>query len=161
MEVMGGANYNGKAYWGSLPMANVYRMESDGLAIVGNLDQSVVSLRRVWSMAAYEGRLYAGTLPGGRVWSIEAGKVATWDRTFPTGWHHVAAVREGGLLKSYVDGSLVACSTRFHAPGLNLANAKPLLIGAGAYEHFNGLMGDVRVYGRALEHHELHQMAKK
>ncbi len=55
MEVMGGAQYNGKAYWGTLPMANVYRMENDWMALVSNLGQAMVALRRIWSMATYEG----------------------------------------------------------------------------------------------------------
>lgn len=149
-EVMGGAHYNGCAYWGSLPMANVYRMDTTGFTLVGNLDAAPIAMKRVWAMATHEGRLYAGTLPGGRVWSIEAGKVATWDETFPDGWHHVAAVRDNGVLRTYVDGKLVASSTRFYSPGLDITNNEPLRVGFGAYEHFDGLMSDVRVYGRSL-----------
>jgi hypothetical protein len=160
-EVMGCAHYNGKAYWGSLPMANVYRMEEGRFDIVGNLDAAPIAMKRVWAMATCEGRLFAGTLPGGRVWSIEAGKVATCDETFPAGWRHVAAVRTGGVLRLYMDGELVGNSTRFHSPGLDISNETPLRVGFGAYEHFNGLMSDVRVYGRALDPREVQQLAAK
>ena len=161
LEVMAGAQYNGKAYWGGLPMANVYRMEEDGgFTMVGNLDQAVAPLRRVWAMATHEGRLFAGTLPSGRVMSVEAGKIATWDRTLPGGWHHVAAVRDAGVLKLYLDGRTVSCSTRFHGPGLDISNDQPLRIGFGAYEHFDGLLSDARLYGRALDYAEVAQLAQ-
>lgn len=56
-------------------------------------------------MAVYKGRLFVGTLPPGRVQSIEVGRNMTLDRAFPTGWHHVAAVREAKRLRLFVDGS--------------------------------------------------------
>ena len=40
-------------------------------------------------------------------------RMATWDRAFPSGWRHVAAVRDGGVLRLYVDGVAVAVSTAF------------------------------------------------
>lgn len=159
MEVMAGAQYNGKAYWGSLPMANVYRMECNSLALIANLDQAVVPLRRVWSMATFDGRLFAGTLPSGHIWSFESGKVASWDHTFPSGWRHVAAIKDGGVLRNYVDGKLVASSSRFHAAGMDLTNTQPLQIGFGAYEHFDGMLSDVRIYSRALNHDEVASLA--
>ena len=158
-EVMAMASYNGKAYMGSLPMANVYRMEERDFTLVGNLDPSPVSLRRVWSMAVYNGKLFAGTLPSGRVWSLEAGRMATWDCTFPGGWHHVAAVKDPRRLQLYVDGRPVACSAPYHPAHYDLSNHEPLRIGFGAFEYFKGGLSDLRIYGRALGAEEIASLA--
>lgn len=158
-EIMGMANYNGKVFLGTLPMANVCRMDSNGFCFVGNLDASPVVLRRVWSMAVYEGRLFAGTLPSGHVLSLGAGSVATWDRCFPGGWHHIAAVREGEQLKLYVDGALEKISAAFAGAQYNLNNKEPLRIGFGAFDYFRGSMSDVRLYGRALGPCEIRELA--
>lgn len=158
-EIMGMVNYNGKIYLGTLPMANVCRMDSNGFCFVGNLDASPVVLRRVWSMAVYEGRLFAGTLPSGRVRSLAAGNMVTWDRCFPAGWHHIAAVKKGEQLKLYVDGALEAISATFASTQYDLNNKEPLRIGFGAFDYFRGLMSDVRLYGRALGPCEVRELA--
>ena len=160
MEVMGMALYNSKIYVGELPMANVWRLDGDHFALVGNLDSSTAPLRRVWSFAVYEGKLFAGTLPSGHVRSVEAGKMATADDTFPSGWHHVAAVKGERELKVYLDGKPVCGSAKFHAGDYDLTNEQPLKIGFGAYEHFDGLMSDVRLYDRALGPDEIAQLAR-
>ena len=150
MEIMAMALYNGKIYLGGLPTANVYRMDGERFTLVGNVDQTAAYLRRAWSMAVYDGSLYVGTLPGGHVRSITAGRMATWDRPFPGGWHHVAAVRQNRRLKLFVDGRCVALSGAIHPSDYNLTCEQPLRIGFGSFEHFEGLMSDVRLYGRAL-----------
>ena len=160
MEVMGMALYNSKVYVGELPMANVWRLDGNHFALVGNLDSSTAPLRRVWSFAVYEGKLFAGTLPSGHVRSVEAGKMATADDTFPSGWHHVAAVKGERELKVYLDGQPVCGSARFHAGDYDLTNEQPLKIGFGAYEHFDGLMSEVRLYDRALGQDEIAQLAR-
>ena len=154
-EIMGMALYNGKAYVGSLPMANVWRMDGGSFTFVGNLDASPAPLRRVWSMAVYQGKLFAGTLPSGHVHSLEAGKMATWDQAFPSGWHHVAAVKADGTLQLYVDGRPMAASTGFRPGDYDLNNDRPLLIGFGAHDYFNGMMSDLRIYGRSLAESEV------
>ena len=158
-EIMAMALYNAKVYVGSLPMANVWRMDGRRFTFLGNLDASPVQLRRVWSMAVYQGRLFAGTLPSGHVFSTEAGKMATWDRTFPDGWHHVAAVRDGGALRLYVDGRQVAASTAFSPGDYDLSNGSPLTIGFGAHDYFRGRMNDLRIYGRAISGSEAEALA--
>lgn len=160
-EVMAAVLYNGKAYFGSLPMANVWRLDGNRFTFVGNLDNSPVILRRVWSMAVYQGRLFAGTLPSGHVWSTEAGKLATWDRPFPGGWHHVAATRDRQQLTVYVDGKQVAASSPFAGTEYQVTNGRPLQIGDGTYEHFHGLMSDVRLYRRSLSASQVAKMAMK
>lgn len=150
-EIMGMAMYNGKAYLGVLPMASVWRMDGRQFAFMGTLDHTIAPLRRVWSMAVYQGRLHGGTLPSGHVLSLGAGKMVSWDHTFPTGWHHVAAIKEAGRLKLYVDGRIVALSAASHPSDYDLSNDSPLRIGAGPHEQFRGLMSDVRLYRRALD----------
>jgi hypothetical protein len=149
-EIMGMALYNGKAYLGALPLASVWRMDDERFTFMGTLDHSSAPLRRVWSLAVYQGRLFGGTLPSGHVLSLAAGKMASWDNAFPSGWHHVAAVKESGRLKLYVDGNAVAWSAPFHAADYDLSADRPLRIGAGPHEHLSGFLSDVRVYRRAL-----------
>ncbi len=98
--------YNGKMYGGTLPLAEVYRYDNNSWNRIGQVDKTPdVKYRRAWSMAVYQGRLFVGTLPSGRVLSIEAGKNVTYDHEFPSGWHHIAAVRGDRSLKLFVDGS--------------------------------------------------------
>lgn len=156
MEIMGGVHYNGSAYWGTLPMANVYRMDRRGYTLMGQLDDAPVVLRRVWTMATHEGRIFAGTLPSGRVWSMQAGRSVTWDHAFPSGWRHVVATRSGRHMLLYVDGELVSRSDAFEPGTFNLDNPQPLRIGCGAYEHFQGMMSDVRIYDAAVAPADVH-----
>ena len=146
------AVYNGKLYAGTLPMADVYRL--DGAAkwtSVGQLDKTPkVRYRRAWTMAVYDGKLFCGTLPSGHVLSIEAGKCATYDRALPPGWHHLAAVKTKDCLQIYLDGQRVAKSTPFKPGAYNLTTKQPLKIGFGQHDYFNGKMRDVRLYNRAL-----------
>jgi hypothetical protein len=162
-EVMGMAYYNGKSYLGTLPMAGVWRLDaerpSNPFAFLGTLDQTPAPLRRVWSLAVFQGRLFAGTLPSGHVLSLAAGKVATWERSVPAGWHHVAAVKRSGRLETYFDGQLVARSEAFHQGDYDLSTDQPLLIGAGAHEAFDGRLCDVRLYRRALDDREIGRLA--
>ncbi len=159
-EVMAMALYNNKVYFGTLPMANAWRFDEGEYTFIGNLDNSPeYFLRRVWSMAVYDGKLFAGTLPAGQVLSYEAGKVATLDRALRAGWQHLAAVREDDVLKIYLNGELVAQSSAFEAAAFNLDNEEPLKIGFGAHEYFKGNMSDVRLYDRALNSHELQELA--
>ena len=106
--------------------------------------------RRVWTMAVFDGQLFAGTLPSGHVWRMRAGQVATLDRELPSGWHHLAAVRQGGLVRLYLDGKPVASVGEVGGPALDLSNELPLSIGSGPHDYFLGAMSDLRLYGRAL-----------
>lgn len=160
-EVMGPNVYNGKLYAGTLPMAEIYRYDADSdWKSVGRVDFTPdVIYRRAWSMAVYDGRLFSGTLPSGHVRSFEAGKNATWDREFPAGWHHIAAVRERGRLALYVDGEPVAHSTDFEPDAFDLTGAAPLRIGFGAHDVFFGTMREIRLYSRALAPEEVQVLA--
>ena len=156
---MGMAMYNGMMYAGSLPSAFVYRMDHDRWTNLGCLDNTPVNLRRVWTFAVHQGRLYAGTLPTGRVWSLQAGAMATADRSLPGGWRHVAAVRRAGVLELYLDGRLIQRSWRFHPSHFQLDNSVPLTIGFGRHEHLCGMLCEVRLHGEALSAQRIAQMA--
>jgi len=151
-EVMAMAVYAGKLYCGTLPLGQVYRYEADGSwSLLAQLDSTPeVLYRRVWTMAVFDGQLFAGTLPSGHVWRMRAGQVATLDRELPSGWHHLAAVRQGGLVRLYLDGKPVASVGEVGGPALDLSNELPLSIGSGPHDYFLGAMSDLRLYGRAL-----------
>lgn len=151
-ETMAMVVYNGKLYAGSLPLAKVYRYDGGTTwAETGRLDSTPDMLyRRVWSMAVFKGKLFAGTMPSGHAWSFEAGRNATCDHEFSTGWHHVAAVRDDNRLRLYVDGSLVSRSEPFKPDDFDLSDGSPLRIGIGSHDYFRGRLADVRLYRGVL-----------
>lgn len=152
-ELMAVALYNGKCYFGSLPMANVFRFdESTMMTFFGNLDNDpTVHLRRAWSMAIYQGELFAGTLPQGRVLRRRVGAVATHDHTLPSGWHQIVAQREADRLRLFLDGIQIAEASRGTGKSLDLDNQEPLRIGHGIGHALNGALADVRLYKGALD----------
>lgn len=166
METMPLMVYNGKMYAGTLPQAEVYRFDDPDWTPVGRLDLTPeVRYRRTWTMAVFQGRLFAGTLPSGRVHSIEIGHNVTYDRALPSGWVHLAAVREQHRLRLHVNGQFVAESSTHeagsgHAPSPDITNESPLLIGFGAHDYFHGRLSDVRLYNRALPSDEIEQLAE-
>ena len=95
----------------------------------------------------------------GKVFSMEAGKCASYDDDLGPGWKHLVAKREGGLLKLFVDGKLVAKSTSFDQATYDVSNDQPLRIGFGQTDYFAGRMADVRVYNRALKDGEIQKLA--
>jgi len=162
-EVMGMAAYNGKLYGGTLPLAQVYRYDGDGNWFnTGQLDKTPdVVYRRAWTMAIFRGQLFCGTLPSGHIFSLDAGKCASVDRSLSPGWHHVAAVKDGGQLNLFVDGQLVGQSAEFdHAP-YDLTNDKPMTIGFGMHDYFSGAMKDLRIYNSALSPQDVAAIAKE
>lgn len=151
-EVMGLAVYNGKLFGGTLPLAEVYRYDAgQRWTRTAQLDRTpAVKYRRAWSMAVYQGKLFCGTLPSGHVYSLESGKSVTHDHTLGAGWHTLAAVRAGRMLKLFVDGAEVARSSAFEPGEYAISNGEPLKIGFGDHDYFNGIIRDVRLYSRAL-----------
>ena len=162
LEVMGMLVHNGRLMAGTLPLAEVYQYNggSDWKKLT-RLDQTPdVKYRRAWTMAEFQGQLFCSTLPSGRVHSCEVGKLATWDEEFPTGWHHVAAVKSGGKLQIYVDGGLKSRSSDFDPDLFDVSNTAPLQIGSGPNDVFLGRLRDVRLYQRALSSSEAAALAK-
>lgn len=152
LEVMGMLVHNGRLMAGTLPLAEVYQYHGENRwQKVTQLDMTPdVKYRRAWTMAEYQGQLFCSTLPSGRVFACEAGKLATWDQEFPTGWHHVTAVKTAGRLQLYVDGELKTTSTDFDPEIFNVTNKQPLWIGRGQNDFFQGRLRDVRLYRRGL-----------
>jgi len=160
LEAMPLLVHNGKLYSGSLPLGEVYRFDETAWTRVDQVDRTPdVKYRRAWSMAQYRGRLFVGTLPSGRVVSIEAGRNATWDLEFPTGWHHVAAVRDTERLRLYVDGKQVAQSAAFDSRQYDLTTTAGLQIGLGAHDHFDGAIKNLRIYRGALPVESISELA--
>ena len=162
LEVMGMGVYNGQLYAGTLPLAEVYRLQgSNQWQQVGRVDHTPrVRYRRAWTMAVATGRLFVGTLPSGHVWSMEAGKSVTYDRQLPAGWVHLAAVKEVGRLRLYLNGQLVAESPPFARARYNLNNRRALKIGFGPHDYFHGSLSDLRIYSRALAPPEIAELAR-
>jgi len=162
LEVMGMVVHNGQLYAGTLPLAEVYRYDGGQTwtrtARLGNTPD--VKYRRAWAMSQYQGRLFCSTLPSGRVHSLEAGPCVTHDRELPSGWHHVAAVKHGMLLKLYRDGQLVAESMQFDREKFDLTTDEPLRIGAKADAFSRGAVSDVRLYRRALGVEQIGRLSK-
>ncbi len=123
------------------------------------------------SLTVYDGKLFAsiGSCTAsvldapcdvrGKVFSMEAGKVASYDDDLGSGWKHLAAVRSEGLLKLYINGSLVAKSSHFDPTEYDLSTNQPLRIGFGQTEYFDGKMADIRLYGRVLSSAEIQTAA--
>lgn len=162
-EVMGMAVHNGKLYGGTLPLAEVHRYEGGRQwTRLRQLDATPDLLyRRVWCMAQFAGRLFCTTLPSGKIFSLEAGCVVTLDRELPAGRRHVTAVRRENRLQLWLDGQLVAESATFDPRKFNLNCNQPLRIGGGETGSWNGLLGDVRLYKRALAPAEIAALASR
>jgi hypothetical protein len=171
--------YNGKLYGGSLPRSEVCRYDGADVwtsikrfyspegwtpGIPGQANrEEVKQWSRITSMSVYDGKLFASTgsctssvldAPcdvRGKVFSMEAGKMASYDKDLGPGWKHLAAVKKGGRLALYIDGQPVAESGDFVPAEYDLSIDQPLRIGIGQSEHFDGRMADVRLYRGALD----------
>jgi hypothetical protein len=178
-EVQALVVYNGKLYGGSLPRAEVCRYDgtSEWTSLKrfyspegwepgapGSLTREQVNVMgRLTSLTVHGGRLFAsiGSCTSsvldapergvrGKVYSMEAGKVASYGDDLGPGWKHLVAMREGGRLKLFVDGRLVAKSSPFEPGDYDVSTNQPLRIGFGQTEYFAGKMADVRLYNTAL-----------
>jgi hypothetical protein len=94
------------------------------------------------------------------VFAYQAGISAMCGTPFPSEWHHVAAIRDAGQLRLFLDGQQVAVSGRFDPSSYDLNVGAPLLIGAGANDSFCGHLADVRLYDRPLTAAELSILAR-
>jgi hypothetical protein len=180
--------YNGKLYGGSLPRSEVCRYDGDatwtsikrfyspegwkpGLPGEANREE-VKEWSRITSMSVFDGKLFASTgsctssvldAPcdvRGKVFCMEAGKAASFDKDLGAGWKHVAAVRKGGRLALYIDGNLVAESDEFEPGDYDLSIDRPLRIGFGQSEYFDGRMADVRLYKGALNEGAIDELSE-
>ena len=78
-------------------------------------------------------------------------------------WHHVAVVRGGTTVTTYLDGLQVGEDTMGALLNVNTAGGNDPNMGqhpsAGAYWRFQGLMDDVRVYNSALSGTDVRSLA--
>lgn len=77
----------------------------------------------------------------------------------PSGWHHLAYTFDGSVHRLYVDATAVGNATRA-IPDVAVTHA---ILGdfapSGFSEQFNGLIDDVRIYGRVLDAKEIASLA--
>ncbi len=161
LEVMGMLVHNGRLIAGTLPLAEVYQYDGgDAWSRLTQLDHTPdVRYRRAWTMAEHDGRVYCSTLPSGYVYSWQAGRLAMSPREFPSGWHHVAAVKADGRLTQYIDGVLDSASEEFDEAEFDLSADTPIRIGTGPNDYFAGELSDVRIYGRGLSESQIRSLA--
>lgn len=126
---------------------------------------------RVTSMTVYNGKLYASTGNNttspedaptdgfrGKVFCMEAGKNASFDYDIGHGWKQITAVRRNGYLELFIDGKMVKKTTKFNSEKFDLNNNKPLKIGFGETDYFNGKISEVKIYNRALSYSEIEEI---
>ncbi len=160
LEVMPMALFNGKLYAGTLPLAQIYRFEEEmGWRLIDRLDHTDTEYRRACAMAVGGGYLYCGAAPSGRIYRMSAGRVASAVEPWAEGWHDVAAIRRGHRLELYVDGMKVAEHEeprpwRVEEP-FNLSTTAPLVVGDGPAGKWQGDIGNISLYRRALSAGEI------
>jgi hypothetical protein len=81
--------------------------------------------------------------------TLQSASVATYNR-----YYHVACVWDGTTAQLYIDGALSVSSSQLVTPA---GNAAPLSIGqfGGDVDRFDGVIDEVRVYGRGLSQAEV------
>ena len=163
LEVMGMLVHNGKLYAGTLPLAEVHRYDGPtGWTKTAQLDSTPnMKFRRAWTMAQYQGKLMCSTLPSGRIFSLKTGESISYDQPLPSGWHHIAAVRDGNALRLHLDGTVVAESSSATSTTFDLTNGIPLKLGAGSGGFLKGSMSDVRIYRQAFTKREIESIAHR
>ena len=152
-EIMQLQAFNGMLYGGTLPHAEIHRYDADGeWARVGTLDTTPdVRYRRAASMVVHRGELLIGTLPSAHVFSMRAGAMASNGRSLGAGRHHLAGMRRGARVALFVDGVEVGTGSNVDL-GASIAPpaGTPLVIGGGSRATFEGRVGSVRIWDRAL-----------
>ncbi|MFM8469699.1 MAG: LamG-like jellyroll fold domain-containing protein, partial [Limisphaerales bacterium] len=96
----------------------------------------------------------------GSVHSMQAGQCVSYDKDLGAGWWQLTAVRQGGELRLYVNGQLVAKSATFNTADYDLSVKQPLKIGFGEHDYFTGRIREVRLYRRALADREIAALLK-
>jgi len=101
-----------------------------------------------------------------RVWGHSwRGWTAHELRALESDWIHVAFTHAGPRSRLFVDGRLVAHDDDHGVRGIGTASG-PLIIGgaqhgAGIWQHFDGAIDEVRIYGRALSDAEIAALSRR
>jgi hypothetical protein len=177
-EVIGLTEYNGSLFAGTIPRAELFRLDGpNGWSSVrrlfdppgfepvpvGSGAKEVQDWTRASSLTMYHGKLFVSTATcyrtlidppqdggmRGKVFSFQTGSCVSADRDLGDGWKHVAAVRRGKALQLFVDGAQVASATS-DGPPLDISSEAPLRIGFGPQGYFDGKLREVRLFDRAL-----------
>ena len=121
MEINALTVHNGKFYAGTLPMAGVWRYDGGTKwTLMKRLlgPEAKTGWTRLTSLTVYDGKFFASVGCAsssiwdapcdvrGKVFCIEVGKCISYDYDLGSGWKHIAAVKEGGRLKLYINGEL-------------------------------------------------------
>lgn len=168
------ARYEGDTRWTSLKRFHTATNNwVPGLPGKANRRQ-VNEWGRITTLTVHDGKLFAGlgnctsaardTVADpndvlGKVFFMEAGKCASYDSDAGPGWKHIAAVRDGGLLKIFVNGKLAAKSSRFNSKDYDISVDQPLRIGLGQVDYFSGKISDVRLYNKAIAESRIRKLA--
>lgn len=175
--------YNGKLYAGAIPRGEVSRYDDEaGWTSLRKffsppgwepgpptapVREEINNWTRVTSLTVFQGRMFASigsctsaaqdAPPGirGSVHSIQAGRCVSYDKDVGAGWQHVAAMRQSGELRLYVNGRLVSRSEPFQSDDYDLSVVQPLKIGTGEQDFFTGRIRQVRLYRRPLSDAEV------
>jgi hypothetical protein len=168
--------YESDAEW--TPLRRIFSPEGwepatvDEAAAGPETQQRLNEWTRVTSLTVFGGKMFAGIgsctssiqdAPcdvRGQVVALEAGKCVSYDRDLGPGWKHLAAVREEGCLKLYVDGKIEGVSAAFDPGEYDLTNEAPLRIGSGELDSFSGKIREVRVYFQALSELEIDRLCQ-
>jgi Concanavalin A-like lectin/glucanases superfamily len=182
-EVIGLTVYNGSLFGGTIPRAELFRLDGPGKwssvrrlfdppgfepVTVGSGARAVQDWSRASSLTVYQGKLFVSTATcyrtlidppqdggmRGKVFSFQTGSCVSADRDLGDDWKHVAAVRCGKELRLFVDGAQVASATR-DGPSLDMSSDAPLRLGFGPQGYFDGKIREVRLYNRALNEDEV------
>jgi hypothetical protein len=136
---------------------------SEGGAILSRMveqaaDSGFASDSEGYSVFLKEGRLQVRLT---KRWLDDALRVETESALAPDRWQHVTVVYDGSRLaagvKIFVDGQPQKLRVLLDQLNQTFQTKQPFRIGAGGgpANHFHGLVGDVRVYGRVLSAEEV------
>jgi len=105
---------------------------------------------RYWGITHYKGRVYFYISGGSNYCKVPVPYYR---------WSHVAGTFDGTTMKLYVDGDI--CDTRDLPAGTRIRSGTMVRIGGGNRKgaYYNGIIDDVRVYGRALTGDEIAALA--
>ena len=158
------------ATWVAGRVGAALNFTGSGVADLGDLDLPGAFTVMAWMQTR---SLYAGTcgslvmkafdygveICGGQLWA-RVGSGGSWSAEVSqpltsadlNTWKHVAMTFDGTTLRLYVGGVLIGS-----APGAHTTRNAPLLFGrwTPAAEYWNGLIDEVRIYGRVLSQGEI------